>query len=226
MTAIITRDYQGFAIAYQDDGWFNATQAAAKFGKRPNDWLALQSTKDYIEAFKRHNPEVKKYHFAKKGGDTITGNSGNAQTMGTWLHPRLAVAFARWLDADFAVWCDAQIDSLIRGKDDWRKLRHIAASSSKLLSEMLQDVRKAAGKATQSFHYANEHRLINSLLSGEYRGLDRETMSAYQLDFLAHFELRNSVLIGMGLTYEQRKGALQVEALAWREAHAIPDLAA
>ena len=212
---LVTKDYAGHAITYQDDGWFNATQAAAKFAKRPNDWLALQSTKDYIEAFKRHNPEVKRTHFAKKGGDTITGNSGNAQTMGTWLHPRLAVVFARWLDADFAVWCDAQIDTLVRGKDDWRKLRHSTASSSKVQAAMLQEVRLQIGKATAAHHHMNEHKLINSLLTGEYKGLSREGLTAYQLDFLAHFELRNAVFIGMGLTYEQRKGALKAEAMVW-----------
>ena len=47
---LVTKDYEGFSITYQGDGWFNATQAAAKFGKRPVDWLALQSTKEYIEA--------------------------------------------------------------------------------------------------------------------------------------------------------------------------------
>ena len=30
---LITRDYQGHAIVLQDDGWFNATQAAAQMGR-------------------------------------------------------------------------------------------------------------------------------------------------------------------------------------------------
>lgn len=38
------------------------------------------------------------------------------KTPGTWLHPKLAVAFARWLDDDFAVWCDLHIDALLRGE--------------------------------------------------------------------------------------------------------------
>lgn len=33
---------------------------------------------------------------------------------GTWLHPKMAVAFARWLSDDFGVWCDLQIDAIIR----------------------------------------------------------------------------------------------------------------
>ncbi|SDG85201.1 KilA-N domain-containing protein [Pseudomonas flavescens] len=35
---------------------------------------------------------------------------------GTWLHPKLAVAFARWLDVRFAVWSDLHIDALLRGE--------------------------------------------------------------------------------------------------------------
>lgn len=50
---------------------------------------------------------------------------------GTWLHPKMAVAFARWLDVDFAVWCDMQIDSILRGTDDKKKARHISAESHK-----------------------------------------------------------------------------------------------
>lgn len=205
----VALDYQGFAIAFQDDGWFNATQAASKWGKRPVDWLSLQSTKDYIEALKRHGAFVGKSHKSKTGQSAFGG--------GTWMHPKLAVAFARWLDADFSVWCDAQIDSLIRGKDDWRKLRHSAASSSKVQSAMLQEVRQQIGKATQAHHHMNEHKLINSLLTGEYKGLDRDSLSPYQLNFLAHFEVRNAVLIGMGLTYEQRKGALKAESMSWTQ---------
>lgn len=33
---------------------------------------------------------------------------------GTWLHPKLGIAFARWLDPFFALWCDEQIESILR----------------------------------------------------------------------------------------------------------------
>ena len=215
---LVTKDYQGHAIAYQDDGWFNATQAAAKWGKRPNDWLALQSTKDYIEAFKRHNADVKKTHITRKGRFSDTGNSGITQEQGTWLHPKLAVAFARWLDADFAVWCDAQIDSLIRGKDDWRKLRHASASSFKVANDILKMVREANDKDTEDHHYMNEARLVNWVLTGEFKGVDRDTLSAKQLDLLAHLQERNAVLIGRGLEYQLRKNMLKSYAMDWKMA--------
>lgn len=36
--------------------------------------------------------------------------------VGTWAHPKLAVFFARWLDVRFAVWCDAMIEDILKGK--------------------------------------------------------------------------------------------------------------
>jgi hypothetical protein len=32
---------------------------------------------------------------------------------GTWIHPKLAIDFARWLSSDFAVWCDLQIEKIL-----------------------------------------------------------------------------------------------------------------
>ena len=205
---LVTRDYQGHAITYQADGWFNATQAAAKWGKRPIDWLKLQSTKDYIVALQHHNPEVRKYHFAKKGGDV--------SLQATWLHPKLAVSFSRWLDNDFAVWCDTQIDALIRGKDDWSKLRHQSASSFKVANDILKLVRECNGKDTESHHYSNEARLINWALTGEFKAVDRDALPSDQLDLLAHLQERNAVLIGRDIGYDQRKPMIKQYAMDWR----------
>jgi hypothetical protein len=107
MTAFIRAEYDGVALSFQDDGWFNAKDAAAKFGKRPNDWLALDETREYIAALNAISNTSQNgiWHKAKRG------NNG-----GTWLHPKLAVHFARWLDAKFAVWCDMQIDMILGRK--------------------------------------------------------------------------------------------------------------
>jgi len=99
---------------------------------------------------------------------------------------------------------------------DWRIKRHAIASSSKVMVGMLEYVRSAIGKATAPRHYMNEHKLINSLMTGEYKGLDRERLGTKQLDFLAHFELRDAIFLGIGMTYEQRKEALGREAKQWK----------
>src|SRR5699024_12733709 len=36
---------------------------------------------------------------------------------GTWLHPKLAVVYARWLSVEFSVWCDARSEERRVGKE-------------------------------------------------------------------------------------------------------------
>lgn len=49
----------------------------------------------YMEALSRNlEIQVTSLYIAKPGE-------------GTWIHPRLAVDFARWISADFAVWMDS-----------------------------------------------------------------------------------------------------------------------
>ncbi|MCY1558013.1 ORF11CD3 domain protein [compost metagenome] len=77
---------------------------AKRFGKEPHEWLRLPETIAYMDALAKSGifPELVR---------TKRGRSG-----GTWLHSKLAVAFARWLSPDFAIWCDLQIDALIHGE--------------------------------------------------------------------------------------------------------------
>lgn len=93
---------------FREDGYFNMTRAAKHYGKRAAHFLELPSTKSYIKALQR----------AIGLSDVCLTKGGwhlNAE-VGTWGHPRLAVVFGRWLDDDFAVWCDMQIDDILRGR--------------------------------------------------------------------------------------------------------------
>jgi prophage antirepressor-like protein len=120
----------------------------------------------------------------------------------------------------FKKWVTSEVLPAIRRNGqyqaEWYTKRHAIASTSKVQSAILQEVRKAIGKATEAVHYMNEHKLINSLLTGEYKGLDREIMSIYEMDFLAHFEVRNAILIGMNTDYAKRKALLIEEAKEWK----------
>lgn len=220
--SLIEAEYQGFAIAFTESGWFNATRAAERFGKEPYEWLRLPETERYIDALCRRL-SVGKSAFVKtkRGGDTrtIPGKSRNA---GTWLHPKLAVVFARWLDVDFAIWADEQIDALIRGEHphhEWKQARSEAASASKVMSEVLRLVRLGDGKATEPRHYMSEAKLLNWALSGEFKGLDRDSLALDELALLASLEERNAVLLGRGVGYPERKGMLEQHAIDWRAEH-------
>lgn len=107
MSNVIPFHYQGQAVRFNSEGWINATDVAKRFGKRPIDWLKQDETKQYIAVLAEGlncEPE-----------SLLETRRGRYQS-GTWLHPKLAVAFARWLDLKFAVWCDLHIDALLRGE--------------------------------------------------------------------------------------------------------------
>lgn len=113
MNNVIPFRYQGQSVRFNSDGWINATDVAKRFGKKPVEWLRLPASERYMKALAKAlgmETKVGLSHFglveAERGG----------KTPGTWLHPKLAVNFARWLDDDFAVWCDLHIDALLRGE--------------------------------------------------------------------------------------------------------------
>lgn len=214
---VIWLDYQGADIGFTHDGWFDATSAADKHGKRVSDWLENQETKDYIAALAQclNVPKERDLIRAKRG-----------RNGGTWLHPKLAVSFARWLDIRFAVWCDLQIDFLIRGSHphyDRLRARDAAASSFKVMGEVLRLARLDGGKDTKAHHYINEARLVNWAASGEFKSLDRESLSVGELALLANLEERNAVLLGRGVAYADRKKMLEQHALDWRAGQRLPE---
>lgn len=106
MSDWIPFEYKGQPVRFNTNGWINATDIAKQFGKRPGHWLELPATVEYMEALTRHLNVGESGNLVR----TTRGRQG-----GTWLHPKLAVVFARWLDDDFAVWCGLHIEDVLRG---------------------------------------------------------------------------------------------------------------
>lgn len=223
---IVHADFRGTDIAFSGDGWFNATAAASRYGKDPSAWLSLPDAVQYIEALlarlkpnscilqefneirglKSSKPatRAKALRLVKKSGLVRAKAGGVEAGGGTWLHPKLAVPFARWLDVEFAVWCDEQIDKLLRGHGDWRRMRHEAAASHKVMCDVLRISREAGGKETVGYHYANESRLVNRVITGEWGGIDRDALPLETLDLIAKLEVKNSVLLAREVSKEDR----------------------
>lgn len=107
MSAVVPFHYRGQPVHFDTDGWIKATDVAKRFNKKPSEWLRLPDTARYMDALARHL-NVGESHLLIR---SLKGRGG-----ATWLHPKLAVSFARWLDTDFAVWCDLHIDALLRGE--------------------------------------------------------------------------------------------------------------
>ena len=211
-TSIIHADFNGHVYDFNEDGWFNATTAAAHQGKRPIDWLNQDSTKEYIAAL----GELLR---SEPGSLLKVKRGGRGKSDATWFHPKLAVIYARWLDVRFAIWCDLQIDALLRGQHphfDWKQQRLESRIEFRLMNATLQMVREHLGKETKPHHYTNEARLINFALTGDFKPIDRDSATAEDLALLAQLELKNTLLMGLCQPYTDRKAALQQYAVELR----------
>lgn len=99
---------QPIDVSFTQEAFFNATQVAKAFGKMPKDWLKTDETQAYINAIRRKILIEENQLVRVVSGAPETGG-------GTWLHPKLGVAFARWLNVDFALWCDEIIEGILKG---------------------------------------------------------------------------------------------------------------
>jgi prophage antirepressor-like protein len=128
-----------------------------------------------------------------------------------------AKRFRRWVTGDVLPSIRKTGKYVIDKRDKRGKL----ASATTVRAEVTVMVRAEAGKTTEKHHHMNEARLVNWALAGEFKGLDRDSMSAADLALLCHLEERNAVLIGKGLTYDQRKPIVRECATSWRMAHGM-----
>lgn len=110
--SLVTRTFNNAPFVFREDGWFNMTKAAKHFGKRLDHFLASTETKEYAAELSR----VLSPDSGDKTVIEIKRGSGLLPDVGTWAHPKLAVFFARWLDVKFAVWCDAMIEDILKGR--------------------------------------------------------------------------------------------------------------
>jgi len=117
MSNVIPLHYKELTVRFTGEGWLHATHIAERFGRRLDHWLANAETLEYIQALDEVlTGAPSKILDTRNSGYVRTSRARVDRGGGTWLHPKLAVAFARWCDAKFSVWCDLHIDALLRGE--------------------------------------------------------------------------------------------------------------
>lgn len=107
-TGLSCRVWNGTAISRRQDGYVNATAMCQANGKRLNDYIRCERTRQYVEALALDAgiPATDIVHIRR---------GGTASTQGTWIHPRLAVDLARWISPQFAVWMDGWFLQTLQG---------------------------------------------------------------------------------------------------------------
>ncbi len=95
-----------------------------------------------------------------------------------------------------------------QAKTDWKALRRTVAVENKLMCSTLKDLRGIHGKNTKDVHYMNENKLVNFVMTGKYQGINRNQLNDEELKTLTALEIRNTLLIGMGIGRNERRERL------------------
>lgn len=133
---LMIKQFDGSNIFFMEDGWFNATSAAKHYNKNVIEWLRSDESFGYSVALAKSlkllnhdlepglemiqncdNQTVRRNLIPKflEDLELIRTKRGSPENGGgTWFHPKLGVVFARWLSFEFAVWCDSQIELIIK----------------------------------------------------------------------------------------------------------------
>lgn len=81
--------------------------ASGKDSKRPNDWLNLPATKEFISYIEST---------AEKSGSDLIQALNEGGTWNTWAHWQIAMAYAKYLSPEFHAWCNEVIKARMEGR--------------------------------------------------------------------------------------------------------------
>ena len=139
-----------------DELYFNATLIAKQFDKRPDDFLRLQSTKEYITEI------IKDSGYGNSRNEDLIKTKQGGKYQGTWLHQELAFEFAGWLSPLFRRNLHKWVESRINDEHQRQQNRLKLKTGFLPLTKAIQ----AAHTELKPYHFSNECDLINRLVTG------------------------------------------------------------
>lgn len=204
-TAIQRFDYEGSPIAFSqgDNVMVNATQMAKKFGKKVNDWLKTQQTKDFLDAL----TVARKIATADFQPITIV-QGGTPANQGTWMHEDVAMEFARWLSPKFAIWCNDRIKELARtgvttvaatpaARDDDEVIAHAMQVLQRRLDQKDSRINLLEGQVRKLVPLAD---YLDAVITEDKTYTMTEVAKFLGFDMVAHFL---DWCVAMGILYRQ-----------------------
>lgn len=193
-------------LSKTDEMFFNATEIASQFDKKPNDFLRLDSTKEYIH-------EVLKEDLSGSGisryEDLINSKVGG-KYQGTWLHRELVFEFAGWCNALFRRRLHKWVEARIEQEHDWKRKR---IESKTGFLPMTQAILKAHDPV-KFYHFSIESDMINRIVLGmsakkfkQSHGIEniRDALNAEDLVEINRLQIINTGLIEINMDYKTRR---------------------
>lgn len=152
----------------------NATEMAKPFKKRPSKWLALPTTKQFLDTLEAVRKSDRSALVKKVNG------------IGTWLHEDVALEFARWLSPLFAIWCNDRIKELLRmGVTTVRNDDEAIAYAMEVLNRRLVESRRQL-QAAQLMLDCREATIQALAPKAQYADEVLQSTSTYTLTQIAH----------------------------------------
>jgi len=111
----ISLTYNGLPVGLRDD-WLNLTDmwkaAGADPSRKPIKWLDSADAQRFIE-FLAEILKVRNFHFGENQGLMRTVRGGN--TPRTEAHWQVGLAYAKYLNPEFHVWCNTVVWERMEG---------------------------------------------------------------------------------------------------------------
>lgn len=167
-----------FDATYLLTQWNKSIGASGRKGKRIDDFLNTQTTKDFLNALNDDilNTEHSRY---LKTHETLRGKKG-----GTWMHPLLFIDFAMWLNPVF------KVKVLQFVYDELIKERHDAGDGYIKLS--------ASGQKLEGYDYVQVAKAIQWIVYNKTGKELRQKATQEQLKEINDIQTKLSFAIDMG----------------------------
>lgn len=186
--------------------WTDSLLVSDKFEKRHDAVLRSVRNLECSDDFRAHNFVEAIYKDAQGKDRPMYRISRDGFTM-------LAMGFtgaaaAKWREAFIRAFNEMERHLIAKSSPEWKSVRDDSKSGYKVLNSMLEEIRAEAGKATGAHVYSNEARLVNSILTGAFKGIDRNALDKESLARLIKIQCKDTILIARGLDYAERKKEL------------------
>jgi hypothetical protein len=190
-----------------DDLFFNATEIAKQFGKKPDDFLRLESTKEYI------NEIMQDSQVGNSRLENLVRITHGGKYRGTWLHKELAFEFFGWCSAAFRRAMHKWVEQRLNDEQQLKQVRLKLKTGFAPLTNAIQ----SAHKEVKPHHFIIECNLINQLVTGmdaktfkEKYGVQsvRDALTAAQALLMEKLQTQDTCLIELDFDYPTRKQKL------------------
>lgn len=207
---IVKREFNGSYMEQRNtDGYFNATlllelaNANSEKKRRFADFWENDGTQDFMQELAQNLNVEKKAHL-KNYLPTDLYETKRGRGGCTWMHPYLFVKFAMWLSPKFEVqvikWVyDNLIDFRNQAGDYYKEL------CSVIMNRYMQHYKDKPSPLV----FSNEAKFLNSLVVGEFKGLERNELNEKQLDLLNNLQKLDIDMIDKSIGKMQRHEKLR-----------------